>query len=67
MRGDLNARPIEDEGGDLNRRGLRPIDAYIVASVEAGDSPEQVAKRLNMTKLAVHAALRRGRDVTNKL
>jgi hypothetical protein len=46
---------------ELNRRGLRPIDAHIVASVEAGDSPEQVAKRLNMTKLAVHAALRRGR------
>lgn len=47
---------------DLQRRGLRPIDAAIVASVETGDSAEQVAKRLGITKQAVHAALRRGRD-----
>jgi DNA-binding CsgD family transcriptional regulator len=48
---------------DLQRKGLRPIDAHIVASVEAGDSAEQVARRLGITREAVHAALRRGRDV----
>jgi predicted transcriptional regulator len=48
---------------ELQRRGLEPLDAMIVASVELGDSVEQIASRLGITRQAVRAALRRGRDV----
>jgi transcriptional regulator of acetoin/glycerol metabolism len=49
---------------ELQGRGLEPVDALIVASVELGDSVEQIASRLGITRQTLHAALRRGQGIS---
>ena len=51
---------IGSRAGELQRRGLRSLDALIIAHLETGDSVEQVALRLNVTVKAVWVAIRRG-------
>ena len=49
---------------ELQQRGLKPKDTMIVASVELSDSVEQIAPWLGIPWQAVHAAMRRGHDLS---
>jgi DNA-binding NarL/FixJ family response regulator len=45
----------------LIRAGLSPQEADVVASIEAGERPSDIAKRLGVSRQAVSDATRRGK------
>ncbi len=52
---------------ELQHLGLAPMGALILTNLEAGDSVEQVANRLNVTIKRVWLARRHGESITRNL
>ena len=50
----------------LIRSGLSPQEAHVIASIETGERPSDIAKRLGVSRQAVSDATRRGKIKMSK-